>query len=437
MIVPSTRALRIAGMLAAGSLLGVSWPPVGWLLAMGLVALAAGVLIDGRRIPLNGVACRRRIPARLSLQEPESLIEELENLCPFPLEVRLALSVSDDVALEPQFSPVLNLSPRGRCEVTFTAVAARRGEARLSRPTLRVGFPGGLAWRQFPSGSESVLKVFPNLVRLKRYEVLRQARSLSAWGIHRARYGGLGTGFDHLRTYTRDDDYRRIHWKATARRGFPITQVVQAERGQSVLLALDVSHWMGLSWGPLSRLDCAVDAALFLAHVAHETGDRVGLVLFANEVLHFLAPSSKPGQVRRILDVLYGARPLSVHPSYRNLARYLLSRRLRRSLIVVFTEPVDSESSGELTTALSALQPKHLPLCVGFRDPALVEMGERIPNNLADWCRRIAAQEAWSRREQRVREHRKKGLKTLDVLPQALSVSLVNRYLALKNQGVV
>jgi uncharacterized protein (DUF58 family) len=213
--------------------------------------------------------------------------------------------------------------------------------------------------------------------------------------------------------------------------------VVRTERGQSVLLAIDVSHWMGISAGTLSRLDHAVDAALFLAHVARGAGDQVGLVLFGHEVTHFLAPASKPGQIQRLLEALAPVQPLPVHPSYRNLARYLLARRLRRSLVVVITEPVDPEATQELSKALGALRSRHLTLAVGLRDPALQALAATVPDDAHSLCLRLAASEVEAERRQRLRQQREQGLQTLDVLPADLSVALVNRYLELKSRAAL
>jgi uncharacterized protein (DUF58 family) len=436
MILPSSLAVRLAGFLALGSLSGVVLPPVGWACVGGLVAIALAVLADGLRLPRQPVITVRHVPKRLSLGEPET-IQEVRSQAPFPLQVRLAQVAPPDVGLEPLVSPTVLLPARGAGQLRFVATAARRGQRTLARVRVRAGRPGGLAIRQYAAGEEAVLDVSPNVARVRRYEMLKQSRALTALGIHRTRAAGLGTEFDHLRTYSRGDDMRRIHWKATARRGHPISQVVRTERGQSVLIAVDVSHWMGISAGTLSRLDYAVDAALFLSHVARQSGDQVGLALFGHEVTTFLAPSARAGQVHRILDALSPVQPRPVHPSYRNLARYVLSRRLRRSLIVVLTEPADPESARDLTTALAALRARHLPLMVGFQDPTLAALAEESPQDVLGLCRRLAVGEVHEERAHRLRGQREHGLQTLDVLPEDLSVSLVNRYLDLKVRGAL
>jgi uncharacterized protein (DUF58 family) len=436
-ILPSPRALRIGAALVLLSLLGALDARLGWACVGLLVALGVAVFIEGRRLPPDALAARRRVAARLSVGEEEPLVETVASRVAVPLEVDLSLAAPADVVLETVSSARLRLEPRAAAEVRFTLRAGRRGERRLPRPVCRYGRPGSLAVREMALGEETTVAVSPNVARLKRYETLRQTRALTALGLHRTRSVGLGTEFDHLRAYAQGDDLRRMHWKATARRGFPITQVVRTERGQSVLIAVDVSHWMGIAAGRLTRLDHAVDAALFLAHVARGAGDQVGLALFASDVVSFQPPSARPGQTRRILEALAVVEPRPVHPSYRNLSRHLLARRLRRSLVVVLSEPPDPESGAEMSQALAALGSRHLALAVGLEDPELRRALRQSPDDRLALCRRLAAREAQEERAQRRRGQEQKGLRTLDVLPEELSVALVNRYLELKSRGAL
>lgn len=434
MILPSPLALRIAVALALLSLAGAVVPAAGWACVGALVALGLGVWIDGSSLPAGCVRFERTAPKRLSLGEPEPLDDRLENRSGSTLLVEWRDAPPAELRLQPERRMPLRIEPRQALVVRSQATATRRGARLLPAPVLRVGRPAGLALRQWAEPGETRLLISPNVERLRRYEVLRQRRALQGFGVHVARQAGLGSEFDHLRHYTPGDDVRRIHWKATARRGTLVSQVVRLERDQSVIVAVDVSHWMGVAAGDLTRLDYAVDAALFLAHVARRGGDRVGLVLFGHDLLALLPPSAQPGQAQRLLDALSAAEPRPVHASYRNLARGLLARRLRRSLLVVLSEPVDEEAGEELRRALVALQGRHVPLAVSFQDPALQATLSALPADVPGLCQRLAAGEAAEARTERLRRLQQHGLASLDVLPRDLAVALVNRYLALKER---
>lgn len=431
---PAPLALRLGAALALLSLAGALLPALGWACVGALLAVALGVWWDGRTLRSDCVELARVVPKRISLGERERIRDRLSNRTGASLLVEVRDGAPADVELEPERRPTLLLPAHGSAEQAFSVLVRRRGPHALPPALVRVRRPGGLAVRQFSLAGETPLSVYPNLARLKRYEVLRQRRALAGFGIHPARRAGLGAEFDHLRLYARGDDLRRVHWKATARRGFPVSQVVREERDQSVLIALDVSHWMGVSAGALSRLDYAVDAAVFLAHVARRSGDRVGLALFAHELLALLPPSAQPGQERRLLAALAPVEPRPVHVSYRNLARGLLARRLRRSLVVVLSEPIDEESGGELARALRALGGRHVPLAVSLADPELSRASGIAPASADELCVRLAAGELRAARAERVRRLQQQGVHTLDVLPQDLALGLVNRYLELKSR---
>ena len=75
----------------------------------------------------------------------------------------------------------------------------------------------------------------------------------------------------------------------------------------------------------LSKLDHAVNAALFLAFVAVRNGDRVGLIVFADGVKAYLAPDAGRQQYRKIVDTLYSAKPNLTYVDYLALFKELKS----------------------------------------------------------------------------------------------------------------
>src|SRR5919199_2983552 len=191
---------------------------------------------------------------------------------------------------------------------------------------------------------------------------------LEEFGIHRSRLAGRGTEFERIRDYTPDDEYRRIDWKATARRHRPMTRVYEVERSQNVFLVLDAGRMMAGRAGPLAKLDYAVNAALMLAHVALGCGDRVGLMVVSDDVDAYLPLGKGQAQFNQCLELLYGVEARLCHVDYRAALEQIARRCKRRSLVVFFTDLVDEETSAELVTYMRLLRPVHLPLCVTLRD---------------------------------------------------------------------
>lgn len=75
-----------------------------------------------------------------------------------------------------------------------------------------------------------IVRVFPNVLALREFELLKQRGHLKEMGIRGSRLKDVGTDFESLREYTIGDDYRRIEWKATARQGKIIVKEMEAER---------------------------------------------------------------------------------------------------------------------------------------------------------------------------------------------------------------
>lgn len=83
---------------------------------------------------------------------------------------------------------------------------------------------------RFPA-SEPV-KVYPNLLDIRKYELQARKGMLQEIGLRQARMLGSGTEFERLREYQLDDEFRKIDWKATARRGKPVTREFETEKAR-------------------------------------------------------------------------------------------------------------------------------------------------------------------------------------------------------------
>ncbi len=152
------------------------------------------------------------------------------------------------------------------------------------------GLPLGLAERWGVAPIAQVVRVMPDLVRARNYALyLIRSRQVDMEK-RRKRQRGIGREFEALREYRQGDEMRTVYWPATARRHELITRTFQVERSQAVWIVLDSGRLLQTQvYDPareifVSKLDYAVDAALALAQVAVQSGDRVGLVAYGREL---------------------------------------------------------------------------------------------------------------------------------------------------------
>ncbi len=342
-------------------------------------------------------------------------------------------------AQRPAGPPIFRATLPARATQSFqyTVHPLRRGDYRFERVTLRWLGPLGLTWRQHRFDLTTPVQVYPNVIEVRKYDLLLRNNRLQDIGLRTARKFGEGREFERLRDYQPDDDYRHISWKATARRHRPITIEFESERSQTIFVAFDVGRMMSAPVGDMNRLDYVINAVLLFSYVVLGKGDRVGMMTFADQVAHYLEPKAGRAQFYRMLDWLYRVQAQPVEPDFGRALSYLKSKQRRRALVVVFTDLTGGLSMQRLAAGVIGLRPPHLPLVVTISDPALKALSERIPDNQAAAYERIVAQRLLDDRRAALQRLEMQGVLTLDVPASQLSAAIINRYLEIKARGML
>ncbi len=357
---------------------------------------------------------------------------------------------------------------------TYRVTPTRRGDFLFGNLSARYGTVLGLWHRQFRREAPLSVRVYPDVSEVSRYELRLRQGKLRDMGLHLLRLRGRGTEFESLRDYTRDDEYKNINWKASARRGKLIATDYEIERDQTIVIALDCGRMMtamavlreGETDGArqtadgdfnsfatasdaqsasgllptavsLSKLDCAINAAVLLAHVSASMGDSVGLLLFADTVIKWLPPKKGRLQTGTIIEALYTAQPTLVEPDYAAAYEYLLARKMRRALVVTFTDLIDPDASRELLSASGALRRHHNPLCVTINNRDVMDLAAAMPQRGEELYQKAMAQKMLHQRQGALEALRHNGVGILDVEAAQLTVATVNRYLDLKSRGAL
>ncbi|MCS6859678.1 MAG: DUF58 domain-containing protein, partial [Abditibacteriales bacterium] len=330
-----------------------------------------------------------------------------------------------------------DIPPFGERVFEYRVTPPQRGRYEFGDIHVRLESGWRLATHQFAVAARQEVRVFPNLKGIARYEAMSRQSHLWEFGLRPSRRVGQGTEFERLREYAPDDEYRQIDWKATARRRKPISRVYELEKSQNVLLCLDAGRMMAAKVGGLAKLDYAINAALMLAYVALSGGDKVGLTVFSRQVDAALPPQRGRQQFYRCLDLLYAVQPELCYVNYKAALQHIARHNKRRSLIVIFTDLLDEETSQELVEYIRLLRPTHLPLCVTLSDVNIVALAETVPREPADVYARAAALELLHERKRLLDRLTQQGVLVLDRTPDAISVAVVNRYLELKARQVI
>jgi uncharacterized protein (DUF58 family) len=395
-----------------------------------LIALFDAILA---RRPL--IAVDLEAPDVLSLGRPNVVRAELRSSARRKLDVLLTQDMFDD-GEAPDLPVALTLEARGSAATSWKIVPHRRGAHLLGPVVVRYPTPLGLFFRQLALGDPRPVRVYPDLASLRTYDLL--ARQDREHGLLRtARRQGGESEFERLREYTRDDEYRAIDWRATARSRKLIVRQYQVESNQSLMLVLDAGRLMTVVAHGMPLFDHALNASLLLAHVAATRGDRIGLLGFDSEVRAFVSPSGGPAAERRLIKVTYDLHARLVESDYDGAFRTLAIRVRKRSLAVFFTQVVDDTAAQSVLARTRSLLPTHLPLVVLLRDTeveGLVADRNRAASSLYV---KAAAAEELRRRDGFARELGRAGVLVLPVRAAELTPALVNRYLEIKARNLL
>jgi uncharacterized protein (DUF58 family) len=436
-LVPRRRLLAVLAVGAALVAMTVVSPLL-WAVAAAYHAVIAWALVhDARRLPRpNRFLASRQLPRPFSLGVEQTVLVGLSCREAAGLRCAIADHVPADLHATPR-SVTGVFGGDGQLILEYRARPPRRGVYDLPGLDVRVWHPDGWWSRQFELPLPERASVYPDVLAIRRWQLTLRRRVRALPGQRRARPPGAATVPAGLRDYLPGDDVRRIHWKATARRDHPITAELEAERGQQVVLALDCGRLMTAPAGHLSKLDHSVNAALLLAWVAQSQGDRVGLLTFDERVHAFLAPRRGMRQVTRINEVLHRVEASYAEPEFADAFAFIGGEVRGRALVVVLTDVLDPAASADLVAHGLRLGARHRLLVVAMADPTVVEARARPPERSGDAYRWAAAEELVAARRRAFETLQRGGVECLDTEAGRLSPALVERYLELKERGLV
>lgn len=418
-------------LAVVGPLLGVAWLVLVWNI---LVLLAAWITtrlapdakdlrITRRFDPVLSVRARNRIELVVENDGDEPLLGRLRDESPAGFD-----------STEREFS--LRLEPGDEARYEYFLIPRERGSDYFRGTFLRLACPLGLAEREIRLPTEEPVRVYPNVLALREFDLLKQQGRLREIGIRRSRIRGLGTEFESLRDYAEGDDYRKIDWKASARRAKLVVRQFEQERNQAVILVIDVGRHMLSEVNGVRKLDHALDACLMLMHAAATAGDQIGLMVYADRVRRYIPPKKGRSQVGVIIEALHDLVAEPVESDHQTAFATLATKWKRRSLLVSFTELADADTARDLLVSLGPLSRRHLALLVRVSDAHLkVALNAKVAEG--GMYEKAAAILVETDRREAASVLDAAGVHHLEAEPQDLASALVSYYFSVKERSLI
>ena len=417
----------------------------------GLVLLAA--LFDGLRLPGERQISATRAWSNAPALDSETEIElTVENQGRTIVNCRLVDDLPPALVSDPE-EQRLTVFPRVPARLRYRVEPGDRGDYETGWLYVRYRSPLGLAERWAQAKLTQTVRVYPALRTTDEQQIfLARSRQIDLQ-LRQARQRGLGRDFESLREYREGDDLRDICWTATARRGSLITRQYQTERSQPVWIVLDCGRLMRsrVATGRTaasgtrdpaaprihSKLDHACSTAVALAQLALYSGDRVGLLAYGQGIQQRLLPGRGSDHLRQLIESLAQVKSETSEADHLRATTVLNRLQPRRSLILWVTDLAETAMRPEVIEGAVQLLRRHVLLFVAMAQPEVELIARARPKNIEQMFRSAAAQEMAGRRELLLARLHDQGALTLDLNPEALTSSVLNQYLTVKERAMV
>ena len=189
-------------------------------------------------------------------------------------------------------------------------------------------------------------------------------------GEYHSAFKGRGIEFAEVRPYQIGDDVRSIDWNVSARTGEPYVKLFEEEREQTLILVVDVSGSEDFGSGESAKRDLAAEVCAVLGFSALRNNDKVGLVLFTDQVERFVPPRKGKRHVLRLLRDLFAHRAASRGTDVAAALEHVLRVQHRRAIVILVSDfLVPSGAEADVSRGLRVLSQKHDVVAIRLVDP--------------------------------------------------------------------
>ena len=347
----------------------------------------------------------------------------------------LKLEVRDEVPDVFQYRDLffnLTLNSRETKRLLYHLYPVKRGEYRFGLINILASTRLGLVSRRFKTGQSKAVKVYPSYLRFRQYELMAISNNLTDTGMKKIRKIGQQLELEHIKDYTKGDDYRTINWKATARRNHLMVNVFQDERSQNIYCLIDKGRTMQSASNGMTLLDFSINASLALSYVSMVKGDKAGLLTFEKSYDTLVPASRRGNHINLILDSLYKQETSFSESDFSALYAHVKKRIPHRSLLIIFSNFDNVKAMQRQLVYLRMLAKHHTVVTVFFENAEIKNLTEKEPENKVETYEKVLAEKLNSEKRMIIKRLHKNNIIALLTQPENLTVNVINKYLELK-----
>ncbi len=210
------------------------------------------------------------------------------------------------------------------------------------------------------------------LKRVRKIEIKTRALSSNIFaGEYHSAYKGRGMAFSEVREYQPGDDVRDIDWNVTARFNRPYVKVYEEERELTVMLMVDMSASQEFGTIVAFKRDLVAEIAATLAYSAIQNNDKIGVILFSDQIEKYIPPKKGRKHIMYIISELLDFQPQSSKTDIQNAIEFLMQTQHKSCTAFLISDFLDRK---DYSKALSIMSRKH--------DTAAIQVYDRFMESL-------------------------------------------------------
>lgn len=203
------------------------------------------------------------------------------------------------------------------------------------------------------------------LKKVRKIEIKTKGLSTQVFsGEYHSAFKGRGMAFAEVREYMPGDEIRTIDWNVTARFNHPYVKVFHEERELSVMLLVDISNSEMFGSKKVLKKEIIAELCAVLAFSVTQNNDKIGLMLFTEEVELYIPPKKGKKHILRIIRELLEFKPQSKKTNISNALKYFNNVVKKRSVAFVISDFMDND----FEDALKIVNKKHDLIALHVKD---------------------------------------------------------------------
>lgn len=414
------------------------WSSLFLVAQLGLVIFLVVTMIDvlilfSQKHEIEG---SRDVKAQLNLGDPNPVTISIKNNYQLPVSI----TVVDEIPFQFQirdYEETIQLQPGEEQTIKYLLRPVKRGEYKFGSLNLYVKTFFNLVERRYQKSQNFEARVYPSVLQMRKYELQVFTTSNLYQGVKKVRKLGNNQEFEQIKPYVIGDDFRKVNWKATSRKGELMVNQYQDEKSQSIYSVVDKSRVMKMPFSDMTLLDYAINSSLVISNIALRKDDKVGLMTFSDKLGVHIKAEKLGGQLGKLIESLYRQKT-NFHESNFEMLYYGIRQNIKgRSLVFLYTNFESVYAMERALPMLRKIARLHLLVVVFFENTELLKASENKAENIEEIYLQTFAEKSVIEKRTIAAELQQYGINTILTTPENLSVDTINKYLELKAKGAI